>query len=100
MCGVKVDWLSIHKCDAVDEGAHVLSELLRNEHGIERFDLIENDIGWAGANEIGIHLKVFHSHLPPLILLSYSPSNAVSLLLPGTESDERNRNPLTTNRPL
>jgi len=54
---LKVEHLTIYKCDVRDQGAQTLAQLLRNQYGIMHCDLPENDIGWEGANEIGLCLK-------------------------------------------
>jgi len=60
-------WLCLFKCDILDEGATILSELLRNKYCIEKCELEENDIGWQGANSIGLALKA-NIHLTSLAM--------------------------------
>jgi len=54
---LKVDSMTLMKCDLRDQGAATLAVLLRNKFGMVACELIENDIGWEGANSIGLALK-------------------------------------------
>jgi len=62
---LKVDHLAIMKANTLDAGAYHLAELLRNRYMIEKCELPENDIGWEGANSIGLALKA-NIHLTSL----------------------------------
>lgn len=62
---LKVNHLAIMKCDTQDTGGAILAELLRNRFKVEKCELPENDIGWEGANSIGLALKA-NVHLTSL----------------------------------
>jgi len=68
---LKVNRLTIYKCDLQDRGAETLAGLLRNQYGIEQCDLPENDIGWEGINEIGLALKA--NNCLKTLTLDYNP---------------------------
>lgn len=54
---LNVKKFTLYKCDVRDQGAFKLATLLFNQYGIEECELLENDIGWEGANSIGLSLK-------------------------------------------
>jgi len=54
---VKIQELTIWKCDAGNEGTVALANLFRNRFCVSKFHLLENEVGWEGCAALGITLK-------------------------------------------